>query len=430
MNLRARAAELVTAVIADGRSLNDVLPMAAQAIGDSRDRALLKELVYGSLRHYRRLAALRDRLLSQPLQQPQGKLAHLLIIGLYQLFHTRIPAHAAVADTVNAVTDLAEERARGLVNAILRNAQRRAETLLTEIDRDWGLKHSHPEWLVNAFKQAFGRDTEAVLSANNAPAPMTLRVNSQRGDVASYQAILSALGIAAQPHPEARDALVLDTPMDVQQLPGFADGAVSVQDAAAQLAADYLDARNGMRVLDACCAPGGKTAHLLEREPSLQLLALDNDADRLQRVQQTLQRLQLRAELRAVDAADTASWWDGQPFDRILLDAPCSGTGVIRRHPDIKWLRRDSDIAALAAQQLKLLRALWPTLASGGKLLYATCSSLPTENRTVIQTFLSEQPSAALLPLPTSHEAGGGRIILAGETGMDGFYYALLQKTS
>lgn len=428
MNLRARAAIVLTAVINDGRSLNDLLPEATETISDSRDRALLKELVFGSLRHHRRLAALRDRLLSQPLQQPQGRLAQLLVVGLYQLLYTRVPAHAAVADTVEGVSELGEDRARGLVNAVLRNSQRKAESLLADIDRNWELRHSHPDWLVSALKKAFGRDCESVLVANNAPAPMTLRVNRQRGSVASYQALLSALDITAAAHPEAPDALVLATPMDVQQLPGFSDGAVSVQDAAAQLAADYLDVQPGQRVLDACSAPGGKTSHLLEREPSLKLLALDSDASRLQRVRENLQRLQLQAELKAVDAGATAAWWDQQPFDRILLDAPCSGTGVIRRHPDIKWLRRERDIPALAEQQLQLLRALWSTLARGGKLLYATCSSLPAENADVIRAFLASQPDARLQVLPGQPADGIGRIIRPGESGMDGFYYALLAK--
>ena len=428
MNLRAQAAELVAAVIQDGRSLNDVLPEATQAIADGRDRALLKELVYGSLRHHRRLSALRDRLLSQPLQHPQGKLAQLLIVGLYQQLYTRVPAHAAVADTVNAVADIGEERARGLVNAILRNGQRKADALLVEIDRDWGLKHSHPEWLVSALKKAFGRDTDAILTANNTPAPMTLRVNRRRGDVASYQAVLAALDIQTRLHNEAHDALILDAPLDVQQLPGFADGAVSVQDAAAQLAADYLDVQPGLRVLDACCAPGGKTAHLLEREPSLKLLALDSDVTRLQRVRETLTRLQLQADVKVADAGAVDSWWDKQAFDRILLDAPCSGTGVIRRHPDIKWLRRERDIPTLAAQQLQLLRALWPTLAPGGKLLYATCSSLPAENAEVIRAFLAMQSDAQVQTLPGQTEETLGRVIKPGEAGMDGFYYALLIK--
>ncbi len=430
MNLRALAAELVTAVTHEGRSLNDLLAPAAQSLSDGRDRALLKELVYGSLRHFRRLSALRDRLLSQPLQNPQGKLANLLVVGLYQLIYTRVPAHAAVADTVNAVSDIGEDRARGLVNAILRSYQRKGEPLLASIDSDWGIKHSHPEWLVTAIKKAFGRDTDSVLAANNAPAPMTLRVNRQRGNVAAYQALLQALEIHAQPHPEARDALVLDSAMDVQQLPGFGDGAVSVQDAAAQLAADYLDAQAGMRVLDACCAPGGKTAHLLERCADLKLLAIDNDINRLERVKETLARLQLSAEIKMADAAAVDSWWDKQPFDRILLDAPCSGTGVIRRHPDIKWLRRERDIPALAQQQLKLLQSLWSTLAPGGKLLYATCSSLPAENAEVIRTFLASQADAALQPIAGQAEGQIGRIIRPGEAGMDGFYYALLTKTA
>lgn len=428
MSLRALAAQTITHVISDGKSLADLMPAAQQKCDDPRDKALLKELVFGTLRHLRRLAALREQLLSQKLKEPNGALANLLLVGLYQLFYTRVPGHAAVAATVDAVDAINEPRARGLVNAILRRAQREGEQKLKVVDRSWELLHSHPNWFIDTLKQQDKDSLLAILEANNHPAPMTLRVNRQKTTREQYHAKLNALGINATAHPEASDALVLQDAMDVQQLPGFADGEVSVQDAAAQLTADYLQLAPGLRVLDACAAPGGKTAHMLERQSGLQMLALDNDNGRLQRVQENLNRLQLSATLRCADANQTKAWWDGKPFDRILLDAPCSGTGVIRRHPDIKWLRRARDIPALAETQLGLLNALWPTLDQHGLLLYATCSALAEENARVIDRFLTEHSSAKLLPLPGQNGEPAGRVIRCGEQDMDGFFYALLQK--
>ena len=433
MSLRALAAQTIRQVVNDGKSLAELMPLAQQKFDDSRDKALLKEIVYGVLRHYRRLSALRDQLLSQKLKEPNGALGCLLLVGLYQLFYTRVPGHAAVAATVDGVDEINEPRARGLVNAILRRAQREGENRLSKIDRNWELLHSHPDWFIEALKTQDKSSVLAILEANNHPAPMTLRVNRRKLNRDAYLSKLNALGINATAHPEAPDALTLQDPLDVNQLPGFADGEVSVQDAAAQLCADYLQLQPGLSVLDACAAPGGKTAHMLEREHTLKVLALDNDSTRLQRVQENLSRLQLQAELRCADASDTKSWWNGKAFDRILLDAPCSGTGVIRRHPDIKWLRRERDIPALAATQLQMLNRLWPTLADGGLLLYATCSALRAENAEVIERFLTEraadkQGSAKLLPLPGQHAGETGRVIRCGEQQMDGFYYALLQK--
>ncbi len=427
MNVRALAARAVADVFA-GRSLSDGLRSEGLS---GRDTGLLRELVYGSVRHHRRLAALRDALLSQPLKTPNAALGSLMVVGLYQLLYTRVPAHAAVGETVNACAELKEDRARGLVNAVLRRAQREADALLKTIDCDPALLHSHPDWLVRQLGEAAGERLPDWLAANNNQGPMCLRVNRRQQTRDQYWQQLTAAGLLATVHPLARDALVLNQPCDVSQLPGFADGAVSVQDIAAQLAADFLDLQPGLRVLDACAAPGGKTAHMLEREPTLQVLALDNDSKRLQRVRDTLQRLKLDAVLRAADAGKPDSWWDRQRFDRILLDAPCSGTGVIRRHPDIKWLRRDTDIPALARTQLQLLDALWPTLQPGGLLLYCTCSVLPAENDQVIRAFLGKTADAQAEPIPPMPgDRGPGWAIAAGEQGMDGFFYARLRKQS
>ena len=429
MNLRALAAQTISQVLVQGKSLADLMPHAQQKISDPRDKGLLQEIVYGVLRHYRRLGALRDTLLSQKLTQPNAPLGCLMTVGLYQLFYTRVPGHAAVAATVDAVEDIKEPKARGLVNAILRRAQREGERHFTKIDGNWELKFSHPDWYLSALKPAGREQMLAVLEANNHPAPMTLRVNTHQQTKAQYLSKLTALGINAQQHAEAADALTLDEPMDVFQLPGFKDGEVSVQDAAAQLAADYLRLAPNLSVLDACAAPGGKTAHMLEREPTLNVLAIDNDNTRLARVKENLTRLKLQAEVVCADAAKTESWAQGRCFDRILLDAPCSGTGVIRRHPDIKWLRRERDIPALAQTQLKLLTSLWPLLKNDGLLLFATCSTLPQENEEVIKAFLAQQKGAKLIPLPRQADDRIGRRILCGEQGMDGFYYALLTKT-
>jgi len=314
---------------------------------------------------------------------------------------------------------------------VLRRYQREQAVLDAAAEAEPVARHAHPHWLLTRLQQDWPDDWQAVCAANNARAPMTLRVNTLRGSPADYQQRLTEAGLAATSQPHAPAALVLTEPTDVAALPGFAAGDVSVQDAAAQLAAPLLDVQAGQRVLDACAAPGGKTAHLLENNPSAELVALDNDAARLDRVAETLARLQLAARLLHADAGQVVDWWDGKPFDRILLDAPCSASGVIRRHPDIKALRRAVDIDALAAQQARLLDALWPCLAPGGKLLYVTCSVLAAENGRQVKTFLARTPDAAALPLAADwgRPAGHGRQILPGEADMDGFFYALLVKT-
>jgi 16S rRNA (cytosine967-C5)-methyltransferase len=423
MNLRARASLVIVAVF-NGQSLSEALPIQSRELTDPRDRGLLQEICFGVLRHRWRLQTLRDRLLSKPLEDSNGALAALLLVGLYQLLYLRVGAHAAVNETVNAAVDIKEGKTKGLVNAILRRAQRESAKHLDKIDRDLALRFSHPKWMVDAWRSA-SLDLEPLMAANNEAAPMTLRVNRQKFSRDQYLEKLQAAQIVAQAHPLAVDGIVLAQACDVSALPGFADGEVSVQDAAAQLAADLIDLKPQLSVLDACCAPGGKTAHILEREPSVKLTALDNDGQRMQRVKDNLQRLGLQAECLVDDVFSAESEWLQRRFDRILCDAPCSATGVIRRHPDIKSLRRVEDIAKLADTQARMLKKLWTLLKPDGILLYATCSTMRAENDNVISRFVAAHSDAELQPLPNGKTTWQ---IRPGEQQMDGFFYARLHK--
>lgn len=427
MNVRARAARAVASVLT-GTSLDQAL--AAQLAGlPANDQALLKAMVYGTVRERRLLEALAAQLLSKPLRQ-EPEVESLLLCGLHQLRAMRIPAHAAVGETVAAAAALHRSWAKNLLNAVLRRYQRERGALEAGLPDRPAVRLSYPDWLVEAIRRDWPQNWEAVLAAGNEQGPMTLRVNRRGVSRADYSAQLSAVGIDSEPVSEAPEALMLREARAVEELPGFADGLVSVQDAAAQLAAGLLAPASGMRVLDACAAPGGKTTHLLEYGDDLQLLALDSDPQRLQRVGDNLRRLKLDATLRVADAAQPQRWWDGKAYARILLDAPCSGTGVIRRHPDIKWLRRESDIPRMAAQQARLLRALWPLLAPDGVLLYASCSILSAEGEEVIQRFLAEQADARELPIAAGwgEPRSAGRRIAPGGA-FDGFYYARLCKS-
>ncbi len=430
MNPRLAAARALAAVLSGKASLNSSLPAQLDKV-DERDRGLTQDLAFGTARWQPRLDLLAAQLLQKPFKAADADVQALLLVGLYQLFYTRIPAHAAIGETVGCADKLKKPWAKGLLNAVLRRAQREGEPLLAGMERDPVVRTAHPRWLQKSLKAFWPEQWEAVCAANNAHPPMILRVNRRHHSRDAYLALLAEAGVAATACQYSRDGIVLAEACDVRGLPGFTEGWVSVQDEAAQLSADLLELAPGQRVLDACCAPGGKTCHLLEAEPGLaHMTAIDLEAKRLTRVRENLDRLQLDAELIACDARDTANWWDGKPFQRILLDAPCSATGVIRRHPDIKLTRQAEDIPALATLQGELLDALWPTLEVGGMLLYATCSSLPTENTEVIDAFLARTPGARELDLAT--EAGlrqpHGRQLLAREGGHDGFYYAKLIK--
>jgi len=430
MNPRLAAAKALAAVLSGKASLNSSLPTQLDKVED-RDRGFTQDLAFGTARWQPRLSALAEKLLQKPFKAADADVEALLLVGLYQLLYTRVPAHAAIGETVGCADKLKKPWAKGLLNAVLRNAQRESETIFAELERDPVVRTAHPRWLQKSLKAFWPEQWEAICAANNAHPPMILRVNRRHHSRDAYLALLGEAGIAAMPCVYSRDGIVLEAAADVRSLPGFAEGWISVQDEAAQLAADLLDLAPEQRVLDACCAPGGKTCHILEAEPALAgVVAVDLEAKRLVRVKENLERLGLDAELIAADGRDIDKWWDGKPFQRILLDAPCSATGVIRRHPDIKLTRQPDDIVALAQLQGELLDAMWKTLEVGGILLYATCSTLPTENTEVIAAFLERTPGARELDLATAAgiKQPHGRQLLAQQGGHDGFYYAKLIK--
>ncbi|TWE06634.1 16S rRNA m(5)C-967 methyltransferase [Pseudomonas sp. AG1028] len=430
MNPRLAAARALAAVLDGKASLGTSLPPLLDKV-EARDRGLAQDLAFGAARWQPRLELIAAKLLRKPFKDGDRDLEALLLVGLYQLFYTRIPAHAAIGETVGCVDKLKKTSAKGLLNAVLRNAQREGDSLIQELDRDPVLHTAHPRWLQKQLKAFWPEHWQAICAANNAHPPLILRVNRRHGSRDDYLARLRQVGFEAEPCEFSRDGIRLLQACDVTLLPGFAEGHVSVQDEAAQLAADLLQLAPGQRVLDACAAPGGKTCHLLEAEPALsEVVAVDLEAKRLARVRENLDRLGLEATLIAADGRDTAAWWDGKPFQRILLDAPCSATGVIRRHPDIKLTRKADDIPALATLQGELLDAMWPTLEVGGILLYATCSTLPTENTEVIDAFLARTPGARELDIagPFGLKQPHGRQLLAEQDGHDGFYYAKLIK--
>jgi 16S rRNA (cytosine967-C5)-methyltransferase len=431
--IRAAAARVVAGVADRGRSLDELLardPSTGQA------RGLKRALAYGTLRWHYRLNPLLERLSSRPLGEMQPELRALLEVGLYQLLCEDFPPHAAVAETVNAARELGHPRAAGMVNAVLRRFQRERADLLAQVDADLAARTAHPRWLVDVLgRERPGRVVD-LLDANNEHPPMWLRVNRMRTDRARCAADLEAAGHRVSGHAFAPDALRIDPPTDVVTMPGFREGLFSVQDAAAQLAVELLAPLPGERILDACAAPGGKTCHILERVGGeAEVTALEVSPRRLQRVTENLERLGLEARLVVGDASRPEAWWDGRPFDRVLLDVPCSATGVIRRHPDIKLLRRAADIPALAERQAAMLRAAWTQLVPGGVLLYTSCSILRAENQQVVEAFLGETAGAQDLtpgltsrwPVPSA-DPGPGYQVLPGEAGMDGFYYACLRK--
>ena len=428
---RKIAAETVFHVLNRGASLNSLLPMQLAELTDVRQRALTQELIFGTLRWFYRLDAILSRLLKKPLRTKDRDIHALLLVGLYQLLYLEIPPHAAVSETVAVVHQWGKEWAAGLVNGVLRNVQRQSSTLLESVNSAAPARWSHADWWIKQLRQDWPQHWPRILEAGNQRPPMVLRVNVSRIGRDVYLQRLRQQGIAAKLSSFPDTAIRLDKPVAVNSLPGFSRGLVSIQDGAAQLAAPLLELESGQRVLDACAAPGGKTGHIFESVADLgSLTAIDSDQVRLEKVAETLQRLQYKAELIAADAGDPGSWWDGEPFDRILLDAPCSGSGVVRRHPDIKLLRRHGDLLTLSQQQQRLLNALWPLLASGGILLYVTCSVFKQENGNVLKLFLDKHNDASELPLPVQwgEALSVGRQLLPGEQGMDGFYFARLTK--
>jgi 16S rRNA (cytosine967-C5)-methyltransferase len=426
---RVRATKIVCQVTS-GSSLSDALAAGLEQT-PPQERALVQELCYGVLRWWLRLEWIANSLLERPLKRRDRDLEALILVGIYQLLYMRIPTHAVVAETVEGARELDKPWAAGLINGVLRNLIRNQEDLLAAIGEDVAADLSFPEWLLGMIRKAWPDDWRSILEAANARPPMALRVNRKLSTREEYAGKLQKAGIAARPVPGVASGLLLDQPQDVLGLPGFSEGLVSVQDGGAQLAAGLLELQPGDRVLDLCAAPGGKACHILELAPDdVTMTAVDIHQERLLRVGENLQRLGLSASLYAGDAAEPEGTWADTGYERILLDVPCSATGVIRRHPDIKMLRRPEDIGRLAELQQSILESAWNLLQPGGLLLYATCSLLPRENEKQVENFLSRHADAVELPIDAAwgHGRSHGRQTLPGEDSMDGFYYARIKK--
>lgn len=429
---RAIAARMLARILRGKGSLNDSLPEADRLLTDPRDRGLVRVLLYAALRSfYRRCAALQC-LLKRPLPASAVEVEALLLLGLTQLDEAIDTDYAVIDTSVNAVRALGQPQFSSLVNAVLRSAQREGKNLYRQIPERDSIRFNHPDWLIAKLRADWSYQAEAILDANNLPATLWLRVNRQRTTRDALLARLREVKFAADPHPYLSDAIKLEGAGDVTQIPGWEEGWFSVQDIAAQLAVELLDLKPELSVLDACSAPGGKLAHIAEREPGLSLLiGLDSDGKRVERTRSALSRLGLNPKLKHADAAEPQQWWQGQVFDRILIDAPCTGTGVIRRHADIRLLRRESDVEALCKQQTRLLEALWPLLAPQAKLVYVTCSVLKDENEFQIAAFLQRHKDAranASVPEWFGQASGHGRQNFPGKGDADGFFYAVLER--
>ncbi|WP_111979726.1 16S rRNA (cytosine(967)-C(5))-methyltransferase RsmB [Algibacillus agarilyticus] len=429
LNNRAIAATLICQVLDKGVSLSDGMVKQTHALAPG-DKGQIQDFVYSTLRQLPTFSFCLNQLTEQKLSKELNITRYLICLGMYQLTTDRVAAHAAIAETVEACRQLGFEKLTGLVNGVLRNFERQKESLL-EKAKAAGLQVSsnHPQWLLSMLKKAYPKGFKKIVKANLQHPPFWLRVNTKVNDASSFCQALDALEIPYQQDKKYENTLLLEQAVAVSKLPDFSIGSCAVQDKAAQQAALLLDAQPGERILDACAAPGGKTAHILSHTPDVkEVVALDVSDERLKRVTENLTRLQLNATVVTGDAAES-TWWDGALFDRILLDAPCSATGVIRRHPDIMYLRRETDIATLAALQNKILQQMWAMLKPGGTLVYATCSVLPAENKEQITAFLQQQPDAKLIPIfNTETDQDPGWQILPGVQNMDGFYYAKLQK--
>lgn len=422
-NERLHALKILTHLLVEKTSLSQLMPSSADV------SPMTKEMCFGFCRHYFRLQAIANCLIQKKPKEIEIWVA--LLIGIYQLYYMKLPDYAVVQETVALLEKIKKPWAKGLLNAVLRNFCRQHNEIISQLDDDPLFLYGHPQWLLERLQKDWPIHWQAIAKANDIHPPMTLRVNLRKTSVVEYLNVLKRADIGANPHPIAPEAITLNTPCDVYQLPGFTEGLVSVQDGAAQLAASLLSLKPGLRVLDACCAPGGKTCHILEKEPHLAAcVAVDIESKRLVRVQENLNRLNLHATLIQGDALVPSQWWDGQFFDRILLDAPCSATGVIRRHSDIKLLRNNDEIAAITKIQRTMLDSLWPLLAKGGILVYATCSIMRAENEQQIDDFAKKNADCNLIKnsWPWGQATEYGQQILPGEQGMDGFFYAVLFK--
>jgi len=426
---RLIAIKILCAVIENNRSLTDALTACEQL--DDRDKAFCKELCYGTLRWYGRLEGILSLLLQKPFKAKDTNIKVLALTGLYQLIYLQTPDHAAVSETVNACIKLKRPWAKNTLNAVLRRFLRERDALEAQADAVLSVQYSHPSWLVEKLQNDWGDELTTILNANNQRPPMSIRVNEKVCSREEYLKELSNNDIETEQQPYNNVGLTLTRATNVEHLPNFWKGACSVQDSAAQLAASLLNIEKDQRVLDVCAAPGGKAAHILEASPnSIALTAIDIDEGRNQKVFENFKRLNVKGTVLTADGLEPGKWFDGKPFQRILLDAPCSATGVIRRHPDIKALRRPEDIANLVELQQQLLKSIWPLLDTNGVLLYATCSILADENSRQIERFMTQQADAHEISINAQwgRPCCVGRQILPGEDNMDGFYYALITK--
>lgn len=428
-NPRMAALRALAEVLDSNKNLAD--SEALSQLHDSRDNAFARNLVYGVLRWLNALEWLAAELLTKPLKKRDRDIQRLVLLGLQQLWHDQTASHAAINETAECARLLGKPWAVGLINAVLRRFQREQEQLLNNLGQT-RQRFAHPEWMLKEIQQNWPEDWRAIVDANNLQAPLWLRINRQKADEIALNNDLQSAGFEVHSHAFARDAISISPAAAVTRIPGFEEGLLSVQDPAAQLARDLLDPQPGDHILDACAAPGGKTAHLLESCPGVALTALDTRTQRLELIHQNLRRLGLKADTKVADAAAVEEWWNGDQFNKILLDAPCSATGVIRRHPEIKWLRSNEQVNVVMQTQFELLTALWPLLKTGGIFVYATCSVLKRENDQQIERFLQEQADALIVNPALEWGVAGsyGRQILPGEAQMDGFYYAVLRKSA
>jgi 16S rRNA (cytosine967-C5)-methyltransferase len=428
MNLRQLAAQVLNHVLKEGVSLTVALNSGLKPVAEAKNRAFIQALCYGVMRDYSSLNFIAQQMLVKPLKQKEIEINLLILIGLYQLRSMRVAPHAAVAETVAAVGK--KTWAKNLVNALLRQYLRDQAVLEQQLTTDALALSNHPQWLLDAIQHDWPQQLATIIEQNQQPPPLTLRINRLRSSREQYAELLLNQGFEFTLVDNSETAIQLTQAVPVEQLPYFAQGWVSVQDAAAQLTAPLLDLQPHQRVLDLCAAPGGKSTAIFETQPLVQLTAVDSDPQRLKRLHDNVQRLGVQLKIQLGDATQARTWWDGHLFERILLDAPCSALGVIRRHPDIKWLRRAEDVPMLQQLQRQLLEAAWHLLARGGILLYATCSILQAENEQMIAAFLAEQADSFEIPITAAwgQQRSQGRQILTGEANMDGFYYARLGK--
>ncbi len=434
LNSRLIATEILVEVMNKHHALDNALLKHIPKNTSAKNRSLIKALCFGTIRWYDRLLAIASILLNKPLANQQQLILNLLLLGLFQLIYTRIPDYAALSETVNTAKQLRKPWAVGLLNKTLRLYQRNKDEILAKIDLSPVARYSHPQWLIEAIQKAWPEYWESILDVNNTHPPMSIRVNPLQSTREDYLKLLMNHGIPAKVIPEVTHGLQLIDAVSVDQLPHFNQGACSVQDGSGQWVIELLDLNANLSVLDACAAPGSKTTHILEVQPNIkQLTAIDKDPVRLKQLEDNIARLNLNSkslQLITADVSNIPSWWDKKPFDRILVDVPCSAIGVIRRHPDIKQLRRPGDIKPLAKKQYRLLEALWPLLKPGGKMMYTTCTILPEETERVIESFIKTHTNAKIIPIieKIGLKQKLGRQILPTENGMDGFYYAILEK--